>query len=91
MVGGTFVAALPDNAPHPNAAALLLNWILSKEGQQAVSLAAGEPARRVDVPRSADLRGVIPQPGDRVEWADEEFILAERSLYPLSKEIFGMK
>lgn len=91
IVGGTFVAALPDNAAHPSAAALLLNWILSKEGQQAVSQAAGEPARRVDVPRSGLLPGIVPQPGDRVAWADEEFILAERTFYPLSKEIFGLK
>lgn len=91
VVGGTFVAALPDNPAHPNAAVLLLNWILSKEGQQLVSQAAGEPARRVDVPRSGLLPGVVPQPGDRVEWVDEEFILTEPTFYPLSKEIFSGK
>ncbi len=91
MVGGTFVAALPDNPAHPAAAALLLNWILSKEGQQLVSQAAGEPARRVDVPRSGLLPGVVPRPGDKVVWLDEELILKEPSFYPLSKEIFGQR
>jgi ABC-type Fe3+ transport system substrate-binding protein len=37
------------NAPHPNAAKVFLNWLLSRDGQLAVSKALGQPTRRFDV------------------------------------------
>jgi iron(III) transport system substrate-binding protein len=37
------------NAPHPNAAKVFLNWLLSRDGQLAVSQALGQPTRRLDV------------------------------------------
>jgi iron(III) transport system substrate-binding protein len=37
------------NAPHPNAAKVFLNWLLSRDGQLAVSKALGQPTRRLDV------------------------------------------
>jgi iron(III) transport system substrate-binding protein len=36
-------------APHPNAAGVFLNWLLSKEGQTAFTKAMGQPTRRLDV------------------------------------------
>jgi len=37
------------SAPHPNAARVLVNWLLSKEGQDLYSKAQGQPTRRLDV------------------------------------------
>lgn len=37
------------NAPHPNAAKVFLNWLLSKEGQTGFTTALGQPTRRFDV------------------------------------------
>lgn len=37
------------NPPHPNAAKVLINWLLSKEGQEIYSLAQGQATRRLDV------------------------------------------
>jgi iron(III) transport system substrate-binding protein len=37
------------NPPHSNAAKVLINWLLSKEGQEIYSLAQGQATRRVDV------------------------------------------
>jgi iron(III) transport system substrate-binding protein len=37
------------NPPHPNAAKVLINWLLSKEGQEIYSLAQGQATRRMDV------------------------------------------
>ena len=37
------------NSPHPNAAKVLINWLLSKEGQEIYSLAHGQATRRLDV------------------------------------------
>ena len=36
--------------PHPNAAKVFMNWVLSKEGQSAWAKATGDNSRRVDVP-----------------------------------------
>jgi ABC-type Fe3+ transport system substrate-binding protein len=52
---GTFVSVgnggpvVIKNAPHPNAAKVFVNWILSKEGQQVYGKAFGQATRRLDV------------------------------------------
>jgi ABC-type Fe3+ transport system substrate-binding protein len=37
------------NSPHPNAARVLINWMLSREGQDIYSRAQGQATRRLDV------------------------------------------
>jgi iron(III) transport system substrate-binding protein len=52
------------NAPHPNAAKLFINWLLSKEGQENwMKLALQENSRRTDV---------APYEAERVPTAEEE-------------------
>ena len=52
---GTFVSVgnggpvMVRNPPHPNAAKVFINWILSKEGQQVYGKAFGQATRRLDV------------------------------------------
>jgi iron(III) transport system substrate-binding protein len=52
---GTYVSAgnggpvVIRNSPHPNAAKVLINWLLSKDGQEIYSLAHGQATRRLDV------------------------------------------
>ena len=52
---GTFVSqgnggpVVIKNHPHPNAAKVYVNWLLSKEGQQVYSKAFGQATRRLDV------------------------------------------
>lgn len=56
--GGTSAAGgtlgLPSRAPHPNAAKVLVNWLLSREGQMAIQK-FGRPdahnSRRIDIPK----------------------------------------
>jgi len=48
--GGTGTVALFNRAPHPNAAKVLVNWLLTQEGQVAVSKQTGYNSRRTDVP-----------------------------------------
>jgi len=48
---GFGAVALMDRAPHPNAATLYLNWLLSKEGQTEY-VKSGRNSRRLDVPPS---------------------------------------
>jgi iron(III) transport system substrate-binding protein len=65
---GTYVSAsfgsamLLNQAPHPNAASVFLNWVLGKEGQTAWSKAMDHPSKRVDVPTDHLSPYVIPPP-----------------------------
>ena len=40
-----------DRAPHPNAAKVYINWLLSKEGQSAWQKTSGYNSARVDIPK----------------------------------------
>lgn len=46
---GFGAVALIDQAPHPNAAKVYLNWLLSRDGQQAWNRITGRNSRRTDV------------------------------------------
>jgi ABC-type Fe3+ transport system substrate-binding protein len=41
---------LIDQAPHPNAAKVFVNWLLTKEGQTAYATTMKQTSRRLDVP-----------------------------------------
>jgi ABC-type Fe3+ transport system substrate-binding protein len=52
--GGTMIS-LANRAPHPNAAKVLINWFLSREGQMAIQKTG------VDEPGQNSLREDIPK------------------------------
>ncbi len=83
--GGTL--GMPGRAPHPNAAKVLVNWLLSREGQLALQQ-LGRPdahnSRRVDIPKD----GVDPY--NRLEAGKKYFDLAKpeyQDLTPIFKLI----
>ncbi len=55
---------LANRAPHPNAAKLYVNWLLSKEGQATWSKELGLNSRRTDVP-PADLEDFPPEGAEK--------------------------
>ena len=66
VVNGNAMAAI-DNSPHPNGAKLLINWLLTKEGQSVFIKLQGSTPVRKDVPdylpaslRFTPTRIVIP-------------------------------
>ena len=64
-----------DKAPHPNAAAVYINWLLSKEGQQAwTTLPRG--TRRADV--TSTLPELTPKKGGNYFVGQAEKFTAER-------------
>jgi ABC-type Fe3+ transport system substrate-binding protein len=87
---GVFV--LLKNSPHPNAAALFLNWITTKEGMQLYIDLEGAPGTRIDLDTSKLLiQEVIPKPGkkyfDSAEWT---YINTEsRKLFKRIKKLFA--
>lgn len=52
---------LMNRAPHPNAARVYINWLLSREGQQAYSVASAYWSRRVDISQDHLDQGIIPK------------------------------
>lgn len=59
-VTGSGVLAVIKDPPHPNAAKLFVNWLLSKEGQETYQNAIGEPTRRLDVDAPREPYAVRP-------------------------------
>ena len=55
--------ALINRAPHPNAAKLYINWLLSRKAQTVWAQASGYPSRRLDVPRDKVNPLSIPKEG----------------------------
>lgn len=53
--GGTI--SLIDRAPHPNAAKLFVNWLLSREGQIEFQKRSGADPLRIDIPK----QNVLPE------------------------------
>ena len=58
-----------DRAPHPNAAKLFANWLLSREGQQLWQNAQLQVSVRNDLDDSAVPPDTVPQPG--VDYFDD--------------------
>ncbi len=104
---GTYVTAsfgsamLLNQAPHPNAAKIFLNWVLSKEGQTAWSKAMDHVSRRKDVstehlppyivpPPNAKFFTGEPKSGDRY-WLSytEQNVKRSAEETKILKELFG--
>jgi ABC-type Fe3+ transport system substrate-binding protein len=47
--GGNGIIGIIKGAPHPNAARVFLNWLLSREGQELYGKLVQQPTRRIDV------------------------------------------
>lgn len=90
--GGTL--GMPSRAPHPNAARVLVNWILSREGQLAIQkLGRPDPhnSRRIDIPKD-DV-----DPYNRLHEGKKYFDLAKPEyqdlapIFKLVKEVLPQK
>ena len=64
MVGaGSGIMTLMNNAPHPNAARVFVNWLASREGLEFFSRINRVPTTRSDVDESSLPAERIPRPG----------------------------
>jgi ABC-type Fe3+ transport system substrate-binding protein len=63
-VGSSFgTVMLINKAPHPNAATVFINWLLTRDGQLAWSKAMDHVSRRLDVPTDHIPSYSVPKPG----------------------------
>lgn len=70
--GGALTMA--DLAPHPNAAIVYINWLLSREGQISWQTEIGQNSLRVDIPKEGLATFSLPRPGvNYVDAGSEEY------------------
>jgi ABC-type Fe3+ transport system substrate-binding protein len=71
---GYGAVALVDQAPHPNAAKLYINWLLSRDGQLAWQQSVQSPSLRTDLGRAGLAAPQVPRPGESyVDGGTEEY------------------
>jgi iron(III) transport system substrate-binding protein len=90
--GGTL--ALPNRAPHPNAAKVFINWFLSREGQIALQK-FGRPdahnSRRVDIPKDdVDAYNRLDERKKYFDLAKPEY-QDVTPIFKFVKEVLGQK
>ncbi|HLY65978.1 MAG TPA: extracellular solute-binding protein [Chloroflexota bacterium] len=78
--------ALVNRAPHPNAARVFINWVLSREGQATIVTAMKVPGTRVDAPTSGFQPWEIPRP-NWIPTHTEEALKVRDPLTALLKEV----
>ncbi|HLB28610.1 MAG TPA: extracellular solute-binding protein [Dehalococcoidia bacterium] len=84
--------ALFNKAPHPNAAKVYLNWLLSKEGQTEFSRVFEYASWRADVPMDDLSPGLRPQESYFAPYGEAEiteYIKAQATATNIAKEILG--
>lgn len=75
------ILALMDKAPNPNAARILINWVLSKEGQAATYRKMNVASRRLDVPTEGINPALLPKPDGKYYNPDAEEWLSKQPEY----------
>ncbi len=84
--------SLLNRAPHPNAAKLFINWLLTKEGMTVFSRAHGTQTTRLDVPTDFVEPARVRQAGVKYTASYTlEFALDRPKYSALAKEVFGIK
>ncbi len=78
---------VPSKFPHPNAAKLFVNWLLTKEGQTIFSKGFGNPSLRADVSTEGFNTIFLPQPGEKIFPDSEDFLSHTDEVMKMSKQI----
>jgi ABC-type Fe3+ transport system substrate-binding protein len=90
LSAGSGLLALMNNAPHPNAAKLFVNWMASREGLEAYARAQSAATTRNDIDESFVSPGSVPRPGvnyfDGYGW---EFTVRKEEIRLQLKRILG--
>ncbi|HEX9879566.1 MAG TPA: extracellular solute-binding protein [Candidatus Binatia bacterium] len=88
LTAATGSVALIRNAPHPHAATVYVNWLLSREAQIAWSEASGYPSRRLDVPKDKVNALSVPKEGhDYQENYREKYVRMRDDIRALLREV----
>ncbi len=89
MSGGGSHLGISARRPHPNATAVLLNWLLGPKGQEVYSRGFGAPAARLGVKTEGVSQIALPLPGEKLFQDDEKYIRAYGPSRETAKTVFG--
>lgn len=90
LTGGSGLISLINQAPHPNATRVFINWYLSKEGQTIYSKIKLAQSARIDVPVDHISPEMVRDPAAKYFSSDaEDFLLKGKDHYKLARELFG--
>ncbi len=78
---------VPTQFAHPNAAAVFVNWLLTKDGQTVFSQSWGNPATRADVTVEGINPLFVPQPGVKYFTETVDAMNARNKWLTLSKKV----
>lgn len=89
--GGPGLISHFNNAPHPNATKVFINWFLSKEGQTVYSMTALAESARLDVPTDHLDKSDLRAEGIKYFISEDEDFLIKKVEYEnkWAKEIFA--
>jgi iron(III) transport system substrate-binding protein len=86
-IAGNSVVLL-NNAPHPNAAKVYVNWLLSKKGQERMSEITQTNSWRIDVKPVAPDLAMDPKKIQTYEnITDEKHVAARQRVFDMAKEL----
>ncbi len=80
--------ALVNRAPHPNAAKVFINWLLSKETQTTYVREMSYVSARLDVPTDHVQKWRIPR-DDAIRTYTEEALKKKKEIAPFLRKVFG--
>lgn len=75
-------------APHPNAARVFMNWVLTQSAEQRIAQITGSNLRRVDIPQMSPDKTVDPAHADQyVAHQTEPLLEPRKKAQQLGKEL----
>lgn len=93
MSSGTGSIVLMNRSPHPDAARVIINWVLTKEGQTIMQNVIGSQSARVDIRTEGVDPSRLRQPGVKYHIGAnsvEKWVLQEQDKYlEMAREVFA--
>ncbi len=89
LTGGGSYLVMPVKRPHPRAAAVVLNWLLTPRGQETYSKGYGAPGARLGIRNDGVSQMALPLPGEKLAVQDEDFALFTDEAMEIAKRIFA--
>lgn len=86
LSSGSFYIYAYQDAPHPNAQKVFVNWMLGKEAGEIIAKTGGFPSERMDVSRAGFDPALLPGPNDIME--DEDYTMQSIPMPGIAEKIF---
>ncbi len=83
------ILGMADKAANPNAATVMVNWLLSNNGQTVFSSAYGQPATRLGIASKGIEPGRVALPKEKTYLVNEDFVIFSKDVsIKITREVF---